>query len=140
MDRRKLIAGLLLVAGLVAYGNSMSGVFTFDDDNSILQNPHICRLWPLSWSMGAPVNSTVAGRPVVSLTLAVNYAISGLKVWSYHVFNLAVHLVAALALFGLVRRTLVMERFGKGFEGGVGLAGVGGGADLDGASVADGER
>jgi len=34
----------------------------------------------------------------VNLTLAANYAISGLNVASYHAFNLAVHILAALTL------------------------------------------
>ncbi|MDP7162787.1 MAG: tetratricopeptide repeat protein, partial [Phycisphaerae bacterium] len=37
---------------------------------------------------------------------AVNYAIGGLDVRGYHVFNLAVHILAALTLFGVIRRTL----------------------------------
>jgi hypothetical protein len=49
---------------------------------------------------------TTSGRPVLNLSLALNHAISGDAVWSYHVFNLLVHVCAALALFGLVRRTL----------------------------------
>jgi tetratricopeptide (TPR) repeat protein len=43
---------------------------------------------------------------VVNLSLAVNYALGGLNVWGYHVVNLAIHLLGALALYGVVRRTL----------------------------------
>jgi len=43
---------------------------------------------------------------VVCLTLAGNYALGGLNVWGYHAFNLAVHLLSALVLFGVARRTL----------------------------------
>ena len=55
--------------------------------------------------MDAPSQSSVAGRPVVALTLALNYAMSGLHTWSYHATNLALHISAALLLFGIVRRT-----------------------------------
>src|SRR6185312_11084012 len=44
-------------------------------------------------------------RPVLNLSLAVNYAISGPDPWSYHALNLAIHVGAALCLFGLIRRT-----------------------------------
>ena len=35
--------------------------------------------------------------------------IGGLNVASYHAFNIAVHILAALTLFGLVRRTLYIR-------------------------------
>jgi tetratricopeptide (TPR) repeat protein len=50
---------------------------------------------------------TVEGRPLLNLSLALNYAVSGLRVWSYHGLNLAIHLLAGLTLLGIVRRTLV---------------------------------
>jgi tetratricopeptide (TPR) repeat protein len=43
---------------------------------------------------------------MVNLSLAVNYAVGGLNVRSYHVFNLTIHVLAGLTLFGLMRRTL----------------------------------
>ena len=46
------------------------------------------------------------GRPLVNLSLALNYAISGTRVGSYHLLNLAIHLLAGLTLFGVVRRTI----------------------------------
>jgi tetratricopeptide (TPR) repeat protein len=53
---------------------------------------------------------------VVSLTLALNYALGGLNVWGYHAFNLTIHLLSALVLFGLLRRTFegatLRDRFG----------------------------
>ncbi|HEX3728296.1 MAG TPA: tetratricopeptide repeat protein, partial [Opitutaceae bacterium] len=49
---------------------------------------------------------TVGGRPLVNLSLALNYAAGGLHPEGYHALNLAVHLLAGLALFGLMRRTL----------------------------------
>jgi tetratricopeptide (TPR) repeat protein len=48
----------------------------------------------------------VTRRPLVNLSLALNYAFDGLNVTSYHVFNLVTHLLAALVLFGIVRHTL----------------------------------
>jgi len=103
-------AGVIIAAGVLAYSNSFSGPFIFDGIESIERNQHIRKLWPITEAIKAPKEATVSGRPVVSLSLAINYAISGLDVWSYHAFNLIVHLIAALLLFGIIRRTLLSER------------------------------
>ncbi|MBX3750577.1 MAG: tetratricopeptide repeat protein [Opitutaceae bacterium] len=44
----------------------------------------------------------------MNLSFALNHAISGEAVWSYHAVNLLIHAGAGLALFGLVRRTLAL--------------------------------
>ena len=105
-----LAAALIVLAGLAAYSDSFHGPFVFDDIRSILQNPTIRHLNPPWDALQPPGNgATVEGRPIVNLSLAVNYAISGLDPWSYHAVNLAIHLLAGLALFGLVRRTLMLR-------------------------------
>jgi tetratricopeptide (TPR) repeat protein len=97
--------GVVIAAGVAAYLGSFKGVFLFDDLRRIVENPSIRRF--------ASVWSSLPGdeRPLVSLSLALNYAISGLNVWSYHLFNLAIHLLAALTLFGVVAGTLRTPRF-----------------------------
>ncbi len=103
-----LAAGLIALAVILVYANTLNAPFIFDDGPSIAENRTIRQLWPLS-SVLQPPNATgegVAGRPVVNLTLAVNYALSGLQPWSYHATNILIHLCAALSLFGLARRTL----------------------------------
>lgn len=109
--RTRLVPSLVVVvAGALVYANSFSGVFLFDDIQSIVDNPHIRTLWPLTSAMTAPPQSSLAGRPIASLTLALNYAVGGLDVRGYHAFNLIVHLLAGLLLYGIVRRTLSCER------------------------------
>ncbi len=51
-----------------------------------------------------------AGRPFVNLTFAINYALGGDEPAGYHAWNIATHLVCALLLFGVVRRTLARQR------------------------------
>ena len=51
-------------------------------------------------------------KAVVGLTLAVNYALGELEPAGYHVFNMLVHVLAALSLYGLVRVTLESPRPG----------------------------
>jgi Flp pilus assembly protein TadD len=113
---RQFIPVLIIAAGIGAYHNSLQGPFIFDDVSCILDNPHIRHLWPIWDAMSTHTESAVNGRPVVCLTLAVNYALGGLNVWGYHAFNLTVHLLAALVLFGILRRTFegekLRDRFG----------------------------
>ena len=108
---------VIIAAGLWAYHNSFSGPFIFDDAGSIAKNPNIRQLWPIWEVFQTQAGETAAGRPVLSLSLALNYQVSGLEVWSYHAVNLAIHILAALTLFGLIRRTLLCEklraRFGQ---------------------------
>jgi len=113
-----LSAVVIVIAGLAAYEGSFGCPFVFDDRQSIVENPTIRHLWPLGEVISMPHDAgyTVAGRPVVNFTLALNYALSGTDVWSYHGLNLAIHLCAGLVLFGVVRRTLrqplLRDRFG----------------------------
>ncbi len=99
----------ILATVLLAYSTSLDGQFIFDDQPAILENPHVRSLWPIWNALGAPSDTAPAGRPLVCLTLAIDYAISGYHVWSYHVTNGLIHLAAALALYGLLRRTLKLS-------------------------------
>lgn len=110
--RRWLLPLLLPAVGAAVYAGSLKGAFLFDDHIHILQNHRIRDL--------ANLGSVLAGqRPVVDLTLALNYAATGLgSVAGYHVVNIAIHLLAGLTLYGIVRRTLgnnrLRDRFGRG--------------------------
>jgi tetratricopeptide (TPR) repeat protein len=109
---RWLALVLIFAAACLAYANSFHGPFVFDDESSITFNPTIHRLWPLSEPLSPPkVSVTVQGRPVLNLSLAVNYAIGGNRVESYHGLNLLIHAGAGLLLFGIVRRTLGLPRW-----------------------------
>ena len=110
-------AWLVLAAGLGVYCNSGSVPFLFDDVLWIAENPHIRQLWPLWPVLMSSPQSQVALRPVVNLTLALNYAAGGLHVFGYHLVNLAIHLLAALTLYGLVRRTLALPSAARGGSG-----------------------
>ncbi len=95
-----------MLAGVIAYSNSLSAPFIFDDQTAILDNATIRQLSPLSVPLSPQRDTPVAGRPLVNLTFAINYAAGGLDPRGYRLTNIAIHLLAALTLFGLVRRTL----------------------------------
>jgi tetratricopeptide (TPR) repeat protein len=116
------LAGVVIVlAALAVYYNSLSCPLIFDDWPAITENPTIRHLWS---ALSPPHNgSGVDGRPLINLSFAMNYAVGGLKVWGYHATNLAIHILAGLVLFGIVRRTLLRPSFAKATEGGQGYGG-----------------
>jgi Tfp pilus assembly protein PilF len=100
---------LIVVVAAIAYANSFHGVFVYDDPPSIVDNPPLRTLWPTWPELWAKKDTTFAGRPVAAFTFALNYAISGFDAWSYHLFNLAIHVLCGLTLLGLLRRTMAGE-------------------------------
>lgn len=95
---RKWSPLIVLLAGLAVYANSLQGAFIFDDTPWIVENERIRQLWPPAAVLGG------TARPVVQVSLALNYAVGGLNVTGYHMVNVAIHLAVALVLLGLVRR------------------------------------
>ena len=99
----------LLALGIAAsYSNSLGIGFYFDDLYGIHNNPTIRSLRNIPGFFTDPhafwTDRTQADvRPVLLISYALNYAVSGLAPWSYHVLNLILHFVAALLVFVLVR-------------------------------------
>jgi protein O-mannosyl-transferase len=104
-------AAIALSAAAV-YWNSLAAPLIYDDRVWIAANPPVRRLGSIAAVLW-PALPAVRGRPVLSLSLALNHALGGENPWGYHLANLAIHILAALALFGIVVRTLVLmpERF-----------------------------
>ena len=102
-----LAAGLIILAALGTYHNSFGGPFILDDTDSIPKNPTIRQLFSIKEVLSPPTQGqAVQNRPIVNFSLAIDYWFGGLEVTSYHVSNLIMHVLAGLALFGVVRRTL----------------------------------
>jgi tetratricopeptide (TPR) repeat protein len=95
----RLLPLIVVIAGWLAYANSLGGAFLFDDERYIVHNPRIQSLWPI-------FDLLDGRRPVVDLTLALNYAAGGLNVHGYHAVNVWIHVLAGLTLLGVVGRTL----------------------------------
>jgi tetratricopeptide (TPR) repeat protein len=110
LERLRLpFAALALIAiVLLAYANSLAGEFVFDDQSSVVENTSIRSLWPPGAVLLPPAEAGICGRPFANLTMALNYALHGLDVRGYHVVNLSLHVISALILFGLVRRTIML--------------------------------
>ena len=100
----------LLVALItcVAFINSFGGKFVYDDIQEIEQNPSMEQLLP-PWD-AMFVGNKLPARPLPYLTFAIDHAIWGNNPFGYHLANLAIHVIAAVALFHLVRLTLLSPR------------------------------
>ena len=105
-----LLILLIASAGAGTYWNSLAGPFIWDDQTAIVTNRTIQHLWPISGPLRPPRETPVAGRPIVNLSFAFNYAMGGLSETGYHVTNIAIHIGCALLLFGIVRRALLKSR------------------------------
>jgi tetratricopeptide (TPR) repeat protein len=102
-------AALIILAGFAAYHRSLDAPFVFDDIPAVVQNQSIRDLSSLGRVLNPPAEGAgMDSRPMVNLSLALNYAAGGLNPRGYRLTNIAVHVLGALALFGIVRRTLAL--------------------------------
>ncbi len=107
---------------MFVYWNSLGNPFVFDDNVTLLDNPQIRTFANL---FQTDKGSALTGRPVVTLTFALNYAVHGVHVTGYRLVNLGVHVLCGLLLFGVVRRTLELPALRERFaarSGGLALA------------------
>ncbi|MBU0485645.1 MAG: tetratricopeptide repeat protein [Proteobacteria bacterium] len=109
---------LLVLTGLLVYSNNYQGEFIFDDFDAIVNNAEIRSFSPVTHLLKPMANSPMAARPVVAISFALNYFFGGLDVWGYHLVNNLIHLLAGLALFGLIRATLLLPRFAPTYGAG----------------------
>jgi len=105
--RMLAVAVVLILAGLGAYWNSFNVPLLLDDQWAITENPSIRHLGRIGDVLSLPPTGPTASRPMLNLSLALNYAGGGRAVRGYHVVNLLIHLCAGLTLLGIVRRTLL---------------------------------
>lgn len=115
---RAAIAPALLVAAVaLVFARGLDAPFVFDDVHAIVENPHLRQLWPPTSALSAPAESSLSGRPLASLSFALDYAVGGLDPRGYRVTNVVLHALSALLLLALVRRTLatpsLAPRFGR---------------------------
>jgi hypothetical protein len=102
-SRRFNLIAFAIIAGLVliAYSNTFTASFHFDDNPSIVENPTIKHV--TSENIGTLLSGV---RPVVYLSLMLNYALGGMNVVGYHIFNIAVHIANSMFVYLLMLWTL----------------------------------
>lgn len=117
-----LACGFLAVVLFPVYSNSLDCGWHLDDFHSIVDNPNI-QLKKLTWeglskSLHSDLNyPDKLYRPVVGLTLALNYFISGVDPFSYHLVNLFIHWLSSVFLFLFLHQTLHLSSFGAKYAG-----------------------
>ncbi len=89
---------MLAAAALACFANTLHGAFLFDDDTWIVENPAIG-----TWAASP---QEPPARRVALLTLRLNHLLGGLDPFGYHLFNVAVHALAAVAVYALARLLL----------------------------------
>jgi tetratricopeptide (TPR) repeat protein len=123
--------GALAVLVALTFSNTFANGFHLDDYYRILNNPGITRVNPI-WrhfidpATSASLKSIQQYRPLLPLTLSLNYAVGGLNPAGYHLVSLALHLTAAV-FFYLFFLTL-LTGWGQGFPAGAGVKGAAWGA------------
>jgi len=105
-QKYKLFAlSLIILSGILVYSNTFYSPFHLDDNASIVANPSIKNISNLKaiWTFYPP-------RFITHLSIALNYHLSQLKVVSYHLFNLTIHLSSAVLVWWLMLLTLWTPR------------------------------
>jgi len=109
------IAALALFLFLT-YSNSFQCSWHLDDFHSITDNPSI-QLKDLTWenvrrSLHSDLNYPEKFyRPIAGLTFALNFFISGMDPFSYHLVNLLIHWLCSVFLFLFLYQTLHLPSF-----------------------------
>lgn len=98
------------VLACVAFLNSFGGQFVFDDVHEIERNPWLEPLLPPWQAMFT--GHRLPARPLPYLSFAIDRAIWSVRPFGYHLTNLVIHVIAAVALFDLVRLALLSPRLG----------------------------
>ncbi|PIP04947.1 MAG: hypothetical protein COX52_14660, partial [Syntrophobacterales bacterium CG23_combo_of_CG06-09_8_20_14_all_48_27] len=100
-------AALIIILGFSIYANSMKGKFIRDDESLIRDNIYI-----KSWSkvLNCFKNDIAAGgrqrwnsyRPFQMLTYMIDYSLWKLDVRGYHLINIILHILTALAIYWFI--------------------------------------
>ena len=124
---KKIYFHILAVAivGFIAYSNSFSVPFQFDDIRVIEENPvikNISNFNPfLKGYEAKPRDDYNSRRYLGYLSLALNYRWGGLDTAGYHVVNILIHVINGILVYFLVILTFSTPYFNKAGIGDQGL-------------------
>lgn len=97
---------VLLMLAAVVYSNTLHVPFLLDDIVFIVESESIRSLSLAFWQAGWSGQNWIDLRPVTDLSFRLNYQISGLDVWSYHVVNIGIHAANAILLWSIMKLVL----------------------------------
>jgi len=103
-----ILPALVFLIPLLIYSITLRGAFVYDDNIQIINNPWIRDLGKIpalfvsstmSFLANQPANTY---RPVFYLVYMAEYLVFGLRPWAWHLVNVLLHSMNALALYFLV--------------------------------------
>ncbi|MFC1752191.1 tetratricopeptide repeat protein [Thermoproteota archaeon] len=103
----KALVLLLIAIGIIIYSNSLGGKFVWDDymnvrDNTYIQNwNHLPEIFTQNIGAGSGQDNAYY-RPIVTFTYLISFALHGFNEMGYHLVNVGLHILVALAIFCLV--------------------------------------
>lgn len=101
IERHPLWCGIALIGLAVAvFANGLTGAFYLDDNEFLERRPAI-RTLSTAWQ-------SLPTRRVGTVSFAINYRLHQFDPRGYRLVNIAIHGLAACALFGFARRTLAL--------------------------------
>ena len=102
--RKRTVGIFLTLAGLVAYLNSFSVPFHYDDFH-FLKEQIIIKSFPryLEW-ISNNYSAIITSSAFLLFTFYLNYMIGGLDTFGYHLVNLCIHISTAFAFYLLIAR------------------------------------
>jgi hypothetical protein len=120
--RDNILAFFIIIALIViTYSNGMHAEWHLDDFDNIVNNSNV-HLQSLTWPEiekalhGMEKSGGHISRPLSYLSFAMNYYWDGLHVFGYHVINTAIHCLASIFLFLLIRNILMLPIFKGRYE------------------------
>ena len=96
---------LVILACVLAFGNSLNNGFVYDDHFVVVQNDHIHSVDLIQifgseyWGGFAQENVGTYYRPVTILSFALDWTAWGQNAFGYHLSNLVVHIAVTLLLY-----------------------------------------
>jgi hypothetical protein len=111
-----LLPLVLLIITAAVYWPGLTGSWLFDDYPNVVTN-NLVHPDALSWATILKAARAYEpggyGRPIATLSFALDYLISGKNPWIYKLHSLLVHLINAALVFALLRRLLALPRVGS---------------------------
>jgi tetratricopeptide (TPR) repeat protein len=104
------LASILLIACVtfIIYGHTLTSPFHFDDQGSITTNLMVRSL--------KSVFEKYDARPVLSFSYAINYFLGKYNTFSYHLFNLLIHILCAILAYLIFELTFRLPNLGDYFN------------------------
>ena len=100
---------IVVVAACLPYVNSLDNGFHYDDEHSLVRNPHLRQLRAIpeffhdSGTFSAEPNMAMY-RPLLQTTFALNYAFGGYEPAGWRIVNILLHALAAAGAYAVLRQ------------------------------------